>query len=227
MLSITTNNSHKEQFCYCELMNMIFVTGLVARSMITYKKSLYFNKMKKINIIAILFAVCFLMCSCGKAPRVFKLVHDIEHATSGESSIPQFPQNIKLGQSPTSVQNIMEPAYGASNPYYMNDRLYSFRYEGTFHFDGYSYDQELMFFNEDGFLKGIRFTKKLQDQYQSRQLGQQLWNHYNEMYNLAELQYDGGVASTTTTMIKTEEYGNIEFKLYVYAAEVFVQFTLS
>lgn len=59
-----------------------------------------------------------------------------------------------------------------------------------------------MFFNEDGFLKGIRFTKKLQDQYQSRQLGQQLWNHYNEMYNLAELQYDGGVASTTTTMIK-------------------------
>ena len=63
--------------------------------------------------------------------------------------------------------------------------------------------------------------------YQSRQLGQQLWNHYNEMYNLAELQYDGGVASTTTTMIKTEEYGNIELKLYVYAAEIFIPFTLS
>ena len=194
--------------------------------------------MKKITILSILFAVCVVMCSCGKAARVLKLAHDIEHATADESSdseiqhrnnhsIPQFPQNIKLGQSPTSVQNVMEPAYGASNPYYMNDRLYSFRYEGTFHFDGYSYDQELMFFNEDGFLTGIRFTKKLQDQYQSRQLGQQLWNHYNEMYNLAELQYVGGVASTTTTMIKTEEYGNIEFKLYVNAAEIFIQFTLS
>lgn len=80
--------------------------------------------MKKSNILSTLFAVCVLMCSCGKAPGVFKLVHDIEHA-SGKSSIPQFPQNIKLGQSPTSVQNVMEPAYGASNPYYMNYRLYS------------------------------------------------------------------------------------------------------
>lgn len=194
--------------------------------------------MKKITILSILFAVCVIMGSCGRAAKVLKLAHDIEHATDGESSdsekqhrnnhsIPQFPRNIKLGQTPSSVQNIMEPAYGLSNPYYMNDRLYSFRYEGTFHFDGYSYDQELMFFNEDGFLKGIRFTKKLQDQYQSRQLGQQLWNHYNEMYNLGELQYDGGVASISTVMIKTEEYGNVEFKLYVYAAEVFIQFTLS
>lgn len=180
--------------------------------------------MKKTNILSTLFAVCVIMCSCGKAPRVFKLVHAIEH--SGKSSIPQFPQNIKLGQSPASVQNVMEPAYGASNPYYMNDRLYSFRYEGIFQFDGYSYDQELMTFNEDGFLKAIRFTKKLQDQYQSRQLGQQLWNHYHEMYNLGELQYNE-VASTSTVMIKTEEYGNIEFQLYVYAAEVFIQFTLS
>lgn len=192
--------------------------------------------MKQINILTTLFAVCVLLCSCGKAARVLKVAHDIEHASeesldnktqrSNSFSIPQFPYNIKLGQDPATVQNVMDPAYGASNPYYLNGRLYSFRYEGTFGFDGYTYDQELMTFNEDGFLKAVRFTKKLQDQYQSRQLGQQLWNHYHEMYNLAELQYNE-VASTSTVMIKTEEYGTIEFKLYVYAAEVFIQFTLS
>ena len=171
----------------------------------------------KIHFFGIILILCFVFSSCNNRSGF----------GNSQPTIPEFPQNVKLGQSPASVQSVMEPAYGDSNPYYMYGRLYSFRYESTFHFDGYTYDQELMFFNEDGFLKGIRFTKKLQDQYQSRQLGQELWNHYHPKYNLGELQYVGGVASTSSVMINTEEYGNIQFKLYVYAQEVFIEFMLS
>lgn len=37
--------------------------------------------MKRINILSTLFAVCVLLCSCGRAARVLKVAHDIEHAT--------------------------------------------------------------------------------------------------------------------------------------------------
>lgn len=171
----------------------------------------------KIHSLGIILLLCLAFFSCNNR-------NGFENS---QPTIPEFPQNVKLGQTSSSVQSAMKPAYGDPYPYYGYGRLFSFCYEGNFHFDGYTYDQELMYFNEAGFLRGIRLTMKFQDQYQSRQMGQKLWNHYNKRYNIGELQYSGGVASTSSVMINTEEYGNIQFKLYVYAQKLFVEFMLS